>query len=156
MAMSTQNSLGVVSHDHPSMRKTDYLYRISLKCLIRNEKGEVLVVKETRRDWWDLPGGGMDHGEGIRDTIAREMKEEVNLEGDFDYKIIDVDEPAHLSAHNIWQLRLVFEVQPRNMAFTAGEDGDEVTFKDPADFKGSDSEVERKIHKYSTITPLSK
>lgn len=26
------------------MIQIDYLYRISLKCLIRNEKGEVLVV----------------------------------------------------------------------------------------------------------------
>jgi 8-oxo-dGTP pyrophosphatase MutT (NUDIX family) len=93
--MSMQNSLGVINHDSPLTRKTDYLYRISLKCLGRNEKGEVLVVKETGHDWWDLPGGGMDHGEDIKSTIVREMKEEVNLEGDFDFKIIDADEPAH-------------------------------------------------------------
>lgn len=150
--MPTQpNSLGVINHEHPSTRRTDYLYRISLKCLVRNNKDDVLVVKETGRTWWDLPGGGMDHGEDIKTAIAREMKEEVNLEGDFDYRIIDVDEPAHLSAHNFWQLRLIYEVMPRNMAFTAGEDGDEVELKDPNSFKDSESEVERRIYKYSTI-----
>jgi len=149
--MSIQNSLGVINHDSPSTRRTDYLYRISLKCLVRNEKGEVLVVKETGRTWWDLPGGGMDHGENIKTAIAREMKEEVTLEGDFVYKVIDVDEPAHLSAHNFWQLRLIYAVMPRNMIFTAGEDGDEVEFKDPNSFKDSESEVERRIYKYSTI-----
>jgi 8-oxo-dGTP diphosphatase len=149
--MSIQNSLGVITHEHPSTRRTDYLYRISLKCLVRNDKGEVLVVKETGRTWWDLPGGGMDHGEDIKAAIAREMKEEVALGGDFDYKIIDVDEPAHLSAHNFWQLRLIYEVTPRSGVFTAGEDGDEVAFKNPANFKDSESEVERRIYKYSLI-----
>lgn len=149
--MPIQNSLGVISHEHPSTRRTDYLYRISIKCLVRNDKGEVLVVKETGRTWWDLPGGGMDHGEDIKTAIAREMKEEVNLEGDFDYRIIDVDEPAHLSAHNFWQLRLIYEVVPRNMAFTAGEDGDEVEFKDPNSLKDSESEVERRIYRYNAV-----
>ncbi len=149
--MSTQNSLGVISHEHPSTRRTDYLYRISLKCLVRNGKGEVLVVKEAGRTWWDLPGGGMDHGEDIKTAIAREMKEEANLEGNFDYRIIDVDEPAHLSAHNFWQLRLIYEVMPSIMTFTAGEDGDEVAFKNPDDFRDSESEVERRIYKYYTI-----
>ncbi len=149
--MPIQNSLGVISHEHPSTRRTDYLYRISIKCLVRNDKGEVLVVKETGRTWWDLPGGGMDHGEDIKTAIAREMKEEVNLEEDFDYRIIDVDEPAHLSAHNFWQLRLIYEVVPRSMAFTAGEDGDEVEFKDPNSFKDSESEVERRIYRYNAV-----
>lgn len=146
--MSEQLSLGVVPHDDGS-RKTDFLYRISLKCLIRNENGEVLVVKETGRDWWDLPGGGMDHGENLRAAIAREMKEEVNLEGDFDYRIVDVDEPARLRIHNFWQLRLIFAVEPRGMTFSAGDDGDEIAFMDPQDFKDSQSEVERRIFKYS-------
>ncbi|HSE29731.1 MAG TPA: NUDIX hydrolase [Candidatus Saccharimonadales bacterium] len=149
--MSSQNSLGVVSYDSPSTRRTDYLYRISLKCLVQNEKGEVLVVKETGRDWWDLPGGGMDHGENIKSTIAREMKEEVNLLGDFDFRIISVDEPAHLSEHNFWQLRLVFAVNPQKMSFIAGDDGDEIAFKNPAEFKESASEVERRIYKYNLI-----
>lgn len=58
-------------------RKTDYLYRVSIKGLIRNSKDEVLVVKEAGRTWWDLPGGGMDHDEDIKSALAREMHEEV-------------------------------------------------------------------------------
>lgn len=111
----------------------------------------MLVVKETGRDWWDLPGGGMDHGETIKTAIAREMKEEVNLEGEFEYKIIDIDEPAHLNSHNFWQLRLIFEVKPQKSAFTAGEDGDEIAFKNPNEFRHSNSEIERRIYRYSTL-----
>src|SRR6266550_2999810 len=153
--MFEQNSLGVVTHDGDSVRRTDFLYRVSLKCLIRNEKGEVLVVKETGRDWWDLPGGGMDHGEYIKSAIAREMKEEVSLEGSFTYKIIDIDEPAYLSPHNFWQLRLIFEVKPRNMVFGAGDDGDEIAFMNSQTFNSSGSAVERRIYGYDSITSHS-
>lgn len=150
--MSEQTTHGVVGHNGKA-RRTDYLYRVSLKCLIRNERGEVLVVKEMGREWWDLPGGGMDHGEGIKSAIAREMKEEVNLAGDFSCRIIDVDEPALLSVHNFWQLRLIFEVKPTNMQFSAGDDGDEISFINPQDFKHSESKVERWIYKYSLALP---
>lgn len=147
----TMNSHGVVDHGPNATRKTDYLYRVSLKCLIRNDQGGILVVKETGRDWWDLPGGGMDHGENLHSAIAREMHEEVNMTGDFTYKIIDVDEPAHLSAHNFWQLRLVFAVNPTTTDFSAGEDGDEVAFISADEFANSDSEVERRIYRYSKL-----
>ena len=48
--MSEQNSLGVVRHES-SVRRTDFLYRISIKSLIINKNGEILVVKETGRDY---------------------------------------------------------------------------------------------------------
>ena len=148
--MSEQISLGVVSHI-ASDRRTDYLYRISIKGLVRNENGEVLVVKETGRGWWDLPGGGMDHGENLKSAIAREMKEEVNLNGNFEYKVISVDDPAYLRNHDFWQVRLIFELRPADMFFSAGEDGDEVAFMNPELFKDSDSEVERRIYQYASI-----
>lgn len=146
----TQLPHGVISHD--TARRTDYLYRVSLKCLVRDENGDVLVVKESGRDWWDLPGGGMDHGEDIRSAIAREMKEEVNMTGEFDYRIIEVDEPKHLGEHNFWQLRLIFEVVPRNATFSAGDDGDEVAFKPAEEFKDSPSLTERQIYHYYSLS----
>jgi 8-oxo-dGTP pyrophosphatase MutT (NUDIX family) len=148
--MSEKTSLGIINHK-TSTRKTDYLYRISIKGYVRNSIGEVLVVKESGRDWWDLPGGGMDHSENIRLAIAREMKEEVNLEGDFTYKILHVDEPAYLKAHDFWQVRLIFAVKPELMQFSAGEDGDEVAFIDPMTFEKSESEVERRIYRYAKL-----
>jgi hypothetical protein len=76
------------------------------------------------------------------------MKEEVNLEGDFTFEVIDVDEPKILEAHNLWQLRLIFVVQPSRMVFSAGEDGDEVAFLDPTQFEKSPTNAERRIYKY--------
>jgi len=146
--MSKKIALGVIIHEQIK-RRPDFLYRISLKCLIRNADGGILVVKETGRDWWDLPGGGMEHGETIKSAIAREMKEEVNLEGDFAFEVLDVDEPAPLQPYNFWQLRLIFAVVPHNMTFSVGDDGDAIAFKDPQVFKDSKINVERRIYRYS-------
>lgn len=60
----------------------DSLYRISLKCLIKNNDGKILVVKESGREFWDLPGGGVEYGEGILSAVARELKEEVGNDVD--------------------------------------------------------------------------
>lgn len=130
-------------------RKNDYLYRLSLKALVMNEAGEVLVVKETGRTWWDLPGGGMDHDESIKEAIARELAEEVNLSGNFTYSVIGIDEPAFLKHANVWQVRVIFKVIPESMVFDAGEDGDEVAFMNPSSFEDSSNDAERRIYEYS-------
>ena len=146
-----QNKLvhGVVEHSN-SDRPTDYFYRISVKGLIRNEKGEVLVVKEAGRTYWDLPGGGMDHGEDFDTAIAREMKEEVNLEGEFTYRIIDVDQPKYSDKNNHWQVRLIFEIIPTTMTFAPGIDSDEIAFIHPDILKEADEETTRLIYSYAT------
>ncbi len=54
-------------------------YRVAAKAIIRNEEGEILLVKE-RSDAWSIPGGGLDHGEGLREAIKREVKEELGVD----------------------------------------------------------------------------
>lgn len=141
---------GVINHSHID-RKTDYLYRVSIKGLIRRNDGYVLAVKEAGRTYWDLPGGGMDHGESIKSSIARELYEEVSLKGDFTYRVIAVEEPKILDHAKVWQLRLVFEVIPSEMDFEPGEDGDEVSFVDVNLLKNSAHPVERQIYEYSQL-----
>lgn len=93
----------------------------------------------------------MDHGEDIKSAIAREMKEEVNLVGNFTYKIIAVDEPALLRSQNFWQIRLIFKVKPQDIDFSAGDDGDEVVFMPAAVFKDSGIKTERQIYGYASL-----
>ena len=93
----------------------------------------------------------MDHGEDLRRAIAREAMEEVGMRGDFTYRIVDIDEPAFLEMHNFWQLRLVFEVTPKQMSFSAGEDGDEIAFMNPDSFKESSSKTEQRIYHYAKL-----
>lgn len=130
----------------------DSLYRISLKCFIRNDVDDVLVVKESGRDFWDLPGGGMEHGESVRAAAARELKEEVGFEGTFTYTVLAMDEPFKLSSRDVWQIRVLLAVQPDDMTFCAGIDADEVQFAAPATFKDSPLESERRIFEYASLS----
>lgn len=95
----------------------------------------------------------MDHHESIKDSIARELAEEVNLTGDFTYQIMVVEEPGTLKRINAWQIRLVFEILPTNATFEPGKDGDEICFIDPAELKDSSHSSERKIYEYSLLKP---
>jgi ADP-ribose pyrophosphatase YjhB (NUDIX family) len=132
-----KNVYGFINHaDIPG--RTDYLFRISLKALVFNDNGEVLLVKESGRDVWDIPGGGIDHGETIKDAISRELKEEVNLIGDFDYQVIFVESPKFVEDISIWQMRIIFAVWPDNTIFSPGEDGDEIRFADIDSLKQSE------------------
>lgn len=64
---------------------TDYsdipncFYRVSIKALVLDEEGRFLLCREDVGKW-ELPGGGLDHGESPRDGIIREIKEEMGLE----------------------------------------------------------------------------
>ncbi len=53
--------------------------RLSVKALIRNSDGQILLAREID-DKWGFLGGGVDHGEDIIDALEREFKEETGLE----------------------------------------------------------------------------
>jgi 8-oxo-dGTP pyrophosphatase MutT (NUDIX family) len=42
--------------------------------------GKVLLVKPSYRDTWEIPGGGLEHGEHPFQAAAREVGEETGLE----------------------------------------------------------------------------
>lgn len=56
--------------------------RVRVAALIRNEKGEILLVrqKKNKKDYWLLPGGGIEFGESALQALERELKEELNIE----------------------------------------------------------------------------
>ena len=54
-------------------------YRVAVKGLVRDELGRLLFVQE-RSDSWDLPGGGLEHGEDITEALKREFLEELEAD----------------------------------------------------------------------------
>lgn len=140
---------GVVVNENSNRR--DYLIRVSLKAVILDKEGRVLVVKERGRDWWDIPGGGLDHGETIKEALARELREEVSLRGDFEYETILAEDPRYLKDNNLYQMRITFLVKPAEMFFEPGDDGDEIKFIDPFVYEGSELITERKIFEYAQL-----
>lgn len=141
---------GILTHENQPGR-IDHLFRLSLKALIKNEADELLVVKESGRDWWDLPGGGVEHGESIAAALSRELREEVSMTGGFHYGAVSVEDPRYLEAHNLYQTRIILNVRPENFTFRPGDDADEVAFIDPEIFRDSPHVAERAIWDYSRL-----
>lgn len=126
----------------------DAFYRVSLKAIIRNEDGDVLVVKENGSKW-TLPGGGIDHGESVHDALKRELYEEVLITSDFSEKLLDT-ESMYLEKTEAWLLWLVYEVEVENLKYGVGEDADEVAFINPDTFKDSSYRSEQLVYKLAS------
>jgi 8-oxo-dGTP pyrophosphatase MutT (NUDIX family) len=61
------------------------LERRAVRVVLRDEGGRILLFRATlasrsAQSWWELPGGGIDPGEGYRDAAVREIREETGLE----------------------------------------------------------------------------
>ncbi len=126
-------------------------YRISLKAVIRNDQGEVLVNRERGHGNWSLPGGGWDHGETVTDCLKRELHEEVGYEGELEAALLGVTEEAmYMPTKQGWLIWHVYDVTPENMNFSVGVDGEELMFADPSRFKDSESRAERLIAHFGT------
>ncbi len=148
--MSNSDAIhGAIIHEE-SGRK-DSLIRVSLKAVILDDEGQILVVKENGRDWWDIPGGGLDHGETIKDALARELFEEISLKGDFEYETLIAEDPRYLESHNLYQMRITFIVRPVSMIFEKGSDGDEIQFINADVYENSELWTERQIFMLSSL-----
>ena len=129
-------------------RYPDSFYRISLKAIIRNEKGEVLLVKENG-DGWSFPGGGMSHGENVETSLARELYEEVLIDMPFTSCIIGTD-VHYIPEYEAWLLWIIHELTfPNGYTYGKGVDADEVAFVDALDLKDSADIFERLVYKWS-------
>lgn len=129
-------------------QNVDYLYRISLKSLIYNEAGQILVVKEIGRTYWDLPGGGMDYGETIESSLKRELHEEVGYKGSLRYQLFDASEQIYIERLDANQICFYCRVWPENFDFAPGDEGDEVAFINPEELLLQKSEVDAPARAY--------
>lgn len=55
-------------------------YRVSIKALILDETRKKFLLVQEPDGRWELPGGGLDHGENIYEGLRREIREEMGLE----------------------------------------------------------------------------
>ncbi|MBA3958127.1 MAG: NUDIX hydrolase [Parachlamydiaceae bacterium] len=65
------------------MRKYEHdSFHVGVKALIFDAEGRVLLLERDhpiKKLYWDLPGGRLQKGESLMDTLLREVKEETGL-----------------------------------------------------------------------------
>jgi len=64
------------------METTPCTYRISVKAVIKDDGGRVLLLREEDGSW-ELPGGGLEHGEDPKEALTREITEETGYSVDW-------------------------------------------------------------------------
>ncbi|MCJ8310200.1 MAG: NUDIX domain-containing protein [Rhizobiaceae bacterium] len=53
---------------------------LGVRILLRNERGEVLLVRHTYVPGWYLPGGGVERHETVQQAAIKELREECSVE----------------------------------------------------------------------------
>lgn len=53
---------------------------LGVKAVVRNEAGEILLLRHSYVPGWHLPGGGVEPGETALEALARELMEEAAVE----------------------------------------------------------------------------
>lgn len=107
----------------------DTIYRVGVKAVIKDASGKVLCVHDTGdADMWSLPGGGLDHGDSVRDGLARELAEEIDYTGTF--SMVYIGECIYPSrAISAYVLYVVFDVKLEDeYVAKAGIDAKEVRY----------------------------
>jgi len=62
-------------------------FHLGIKALIRNSKGEILLLKVNKEKlkgfegdaYWDIPGGRIQKGSTVEETLKREIEEEIGI-----------------------------------------------------------------------------
>lgn len=94
---------------------------ITVKAVVLNAKGEVLLLKRSKKclngGKWDLPGGHIDAGETISEAITREVLEETGLKTTIGAILDAVEFPKDHKA---------FKSEKRGLRYIAFAEGEEV------------------------------
>ena len=116
------------------MNARDLPYRSGVGVMLFNKEGLVLVAKRLDApDAWQMPQGGMDPGESVREAALRELREEIGTD------------KAEILAEAVEPHRYDFPSYLRNKAYSGRYRGQEQIWV-AARFTGDDSDIDLNAH----------
>lgn len=78
--------------------------------VVVNDEHKILLQRRTDNDLWSLPGGAMEIGESIAQTVLREVQEESGLNVELVRLVGIYTDPRHVIAYSNGEVRQQFSV----------------------------------------------
>lgn len=109
-------------------------YRVSVKGIVIDAEGRILLAREDDGAW-DMLGGGLDHEEDPIACLKREIREETGL------KVTSISaSPKYFVAaqrrgHNNYNANVIYQIELENLNFTASDECQELRFFSPEEMK---------------------
>lgn len=78
--------------------------------VVVDPEGRILLHRRTDNQLWSIPGGGMEVGETIAETIIREVEEETGLKVEPERLVGIYTNPRHVVAYDDGEVRQQFSI----------------------------------------------
>lgn len=82
----------------------------AIGAVIFNQKGELLVLKHNKFDFWTIPIGKVQSDATLKETVIKEVKEEVNLDVIECKKLVELPQTYYRRGKWVQVVLHVFEV----------------------------------------------
>ena len=102
--------------------------------IILDEKKRIMLVKrkyDPKKDYWDFPGGFIEFGESVEDSLRRELREELGIEIKNMKYIASYADRYIFDGLNYHTLGCVFVAEIAGGAMKPNDDIDEIKFFEP-------------------------
>jgi 8-oxo-dGTP pyrophosphatase MutT (NUDIX family) len=120
------------------------LFQVGVKALITNAKGEILVLDSG--DWhlknqtrhWDIPGGRIQEGHSVAETLQREVEEETGItkvsNSKFFTAVVSNFKDIPIDGHMVGLILMVYRVKvPENSKIVLSEEHSNYEWVAPAE-----------------------
>lgn len=94
-------------YDDPHAPKANHIIPAA-SAIVVNDEGKILLQQRSDNGLWALPGGTMEIGESIGETVIREVKEETGFDVQPEYIVGIYTNPKHIIAFSNGEVRQQF------------------------------------------------
>lgn len=120
--------------DDPDAPQADSLVPAA-SAIVTDDQGRILLIRRTDNGLWSIPGGKMEIGESIGQTVVREVQEETGLEVQPTSVVGIYTNPHHVVEYSDGEVRQQFSICFRcevvGGTLTPSDESSEVVFVHP-------------------------
>lgn len=110
---------------------------VAVTAVVQDESGRLLLIRRTDNDLYAIPGGALELGETLTQTVQREVKEETGIAVEVTGLIGIYSDPDHVIEFTDGEVRqefsICFRAEPTGGELRTSNESKEVLWRDPAD-----------------------